>query len=1260
MAEVKWSEEQKQAIYEEGSNILVAAAAGSGKTAVLVERIINKIINKKIDIDKMLVVTFTNAAAAEMKERILEAIYKKLDENPEDEHLQKQIMLLSKASICTIDSFCLDVIKNNFYEMDITPNFRIADSAEIELIKQEVLEDLFEKKYIEKDQDFLDLINIYTGYRGDEPLKELVLKIYEYIQSSPYPEEWLEENIEKFNVKKAIDENEDFVNSEWGKILIENIRGILKDCIYGTKNIQNSLNKYPELEKYYRTISNDLDKYEELNKGLDSWDLGFEIVQGFKLDTWPSDRKLVSNAKDDAKAKRDFIKKKFEVIQKKLMIYSSKEAYEDIYAMYPILSKLKNLILEFSDEFAKRKKTKNIIDFNDMEHFALKLLTKKDENGNHVGTEVAEKYKEKFEEIAIDEYQDSNLVQEQILTTISKGNNIFMVGDVKQSIYKFRQACPNLFLNKYENYDLKKNFNDQSTGLKIQLFKNFRSRINVLDITNLVFQNIMSKKLGDIEYENDEYLNLGASYEEPKDDLKTQFHIIDLKQNEEDELETETENENEIENDIESNSTNEEDELDRIENTELEAKFVASEIKKLLNSDHVVWDRKKECYRKVRPKDIAILLRSTSALAPSYEKELSELDIPVFSDVSQEYLDSVEIQVMMSVLKIIDNPMQDIPLITVLRSIIGDFSDNELVSIRLVEKKTSFYESMEKYIEEKIDSTDTEEINLRNKVIGFIQTINKWREAQEYLPLDELLWKIYIESGYYNYVSLLPNGKVRQANLKMLFERAKQYEKASFRGLFNFNNFIEKIKTGSGDLSSAKLISENDDVVRIMSIHKSKGLEFPIVFLSGTGKGINLKDLNNNILLHQDLGLGPKYENYERKIEYNTLAKEAIRCVARRESLSEEMRVLYVALTRAKEQLIITGYSKEVEKALKEKEEILNSYSKNKNNKIDSNIIQKYTSYLNWLELIYLYNKDDEEHNDKMQLIIHKKADIVKQIKENREENEESYDLEKDILKKKEENTKLSEEKINEIRNILNWNYQYSESVTIPTKTSVSLIKEKKIENNIKEIKLEIEQIKENNIEEAQTEEVQTIKLQDVPEFIEKKQGISAAQRGTLMHLCLQMLDEKKDYTINDIKDFINDLVLSNRISQEEADVIDVYKIYNFTQSQIAKELKNAKIVYKEQPFYINVLANEIYDVKNNEDKVLVQGIIDLYYVDENDKIVLVDYKTDRVNYEQELIDKYKVQLDLYKRAIEKSTKRKVDRVFIYSTSLNKEISVEM
>lgn len=502
MSKVNWTKEQQDAIYEKGSNILVAAAAGSGKTAVLVERIINKMIQEKVDIDKLLVVTFTNSAAAEMRERVLDAIYKKLEENPEDENLQRQVTLLNKASICTIDSFCLEVVRNHFYELEnVSPNFRIGDTTEIELLKQEVIEDIFEEKYEAEEEEFTKLINVYTSYRDDTPLKDLVLKIDSYIQSHPFPQKWLAEKIEMFNLKDKLDE--DFSKTPWGEILLEEVKEELLDDITMLEKIEEDLSYEIDLEKFYQTIRSDIEQLENLKDNLDNWDKAYEIALTLKFVTWPR-QKIESEVKDKAKDTRDEVKKKLTKTLDKILICNSQEANQDIYDMYSILKKLQNLILTFEKEFNRRKREKNIVDFSDVEHFALEILLNAEE--------VAKKYQNKFQEIAIDEYQDSNLVQEYILTAISKkNNNIFMVGDVKQSIYKFRQAMPELFLSKYESYQ-KKEVREPEEDLKIQLFKNFRSKQMVLQFTNLIFENIMSKTLGDIDYNQEEFLNLGANY----------------------------------------------------------------------------------------------------------------------------------------------------------------------------------------------------------------------------------------------------------------------------------------------------------------------------------------------------------------------------------------------------------------------------------------------------------------------------------------------------------------------------------------------------------------------------------------------------------------------------------------------------------------------------------------------------------------------------------------------------------------------------
>ena len=1171
-----WTEKQKQAIYEKGSNLLVAAAAGSGKTAVLVERIINKITNENIDIDKLLVVTFTNAAATEMRERILEAIYKKIENEPENTNLQRQILLLNKASISTIHAFCLDVIKNNFYQTDISPNFRLANTPEIELLKMEIIEEIFDKLYEEKNQEFVNLVNIYGGYRDDEELKDVILKIYKFIQSTPFPEEWLEDQVEKFNIK----DSEDFANTSWGSLLIENLKEEVSASINKLKNLNTKLKRENDLEKFYLCILDDIQNLEEILV-LNSWDDIFEKISTLKFKTWPTDKKAVSELKDNAKEVRDGIKKNINKFKEKIFIYDSKQANVDIYEMYSILVAIKNVIYKFIQEYQKAKKEKNIIDFNDIEHYALNILVKKDEKGEYVATEVAKKYQEKFEEIAIDEYQDSNLVQEYILNTVSRGNNVFMVGDVKQSIYKFRQARPELFLDKYKNYgEIDKETN---IGRKIQLFENFRSRKNILDITNLVFEDIMSKELGDIEYDEKEFLNLGAKYQEIKEKTggKAELHIIDLSEDGEDI----------------------EEQIEIIDNIEIEAKFVANKIKEILDSNYYVWDKNKG-YRKAIFRDFAILLRSTARTASIYERELLNLGLPVFCDTSSNYFETIEIQIIMSLLKIIDNPNNDIALVTVLRSPIVGLTDNELVEIRVTNKNVSFFEAL-------VLAKENE--NLKDKINKFLKLLEDLQAKQEYLKLDELLWEIYETTGYYNYVSLMPDGNIKTANLKMLFEKAQDYEAGSFKGLYNFINFIDKITKNGSDMGAPKLIGENENVIRIMSIHKSKGLEFPIVFLSGTGKQFNMQDLNQSILLHQDMGFGPKYINYERKIEYSTLAKEAIKLKSKTELLSEEMRLLYVALTRAREKLIITGIDKNLRKSLKNKSDLLEGNESNK--KISKFIVEKAKSYLDWLELVTLY---DNRAKEIIEIFEHRPNDIVC-------ENEET----EEPKLKFETNKKIDEN----IEKMLNWEYPKKELTKIEGKTSVSKIVKPE------EIKYEVEEI--------------------MPEFLKEIQKPSSAEIGTVVHLVMQKLNPKEEYNIEKIRELLEKLLANKIITETQKDAIDEAKILKFTSSDIFKQMKNAKEIHKEKPFFINIPANQIYETKM-EDTILVQGIIDLYFIDENDKLILVDYKTDYVpeKNEEYLVEKYKGQLELYSKAIEEALNKKVDKIYIYSTYLEKEIKI--
>ena len=1177
-----------------------------------------------------------------MRERVLNAIYKKLDEEPENENLQRQITLLNMASICTIDSFCLDVVKNNFYELDnVSPNFRIADTPEIELLKQDILDELFEEKYLSENKNFTKLINTYTSYRDDTPLKELILSIYNYINSSPYPLKWLDEKIEMFNIENELDK--DFSQTPWGKVLLEEINEELIDDIAILTDSIDGLEYEKDLDEFKQTIESDIKQLTILQENLNNWDKSYEIAQNIKFITWPR-KKVESEIKDEIKKIRDNVKKKFNKKLEKIFVSDSKQSNQDIFDMYDILKKLKNLIIEFDEIFSKKKRDKNIVDFTDIEHFALNILVKgvektTDKNGlayeKIVKTDVAKKYTEKFEEIAIDEYQDSNLVQEFILSSISRGNNMFMVGDIKQSIYRFRQAMPKLFLEKYSNYETVGTASNDINGRKIQLFKNFRSRDNVLDFTNLIFKNIMSEKLGEVDYNEDEYLNFGAEdYKKINQSLKTEIDIIDLKKEEN----LDIENTEYLEND------NDTEELEHLENIEIEAKYVANKIKKLIDSKYQVYDRKKENFRDITYKDIAILLRSTKDKASIYEQELIKLNMPVFSDSNQEYLDSIEIQTIMSLLKIIDNPMQDIPLVTVLRSNIGKFTDNELVEIRLSDKYENFYNCMQKA---KVDVNS----QLKEKIGHFLNQMETWRKEQEYLALDELIWKIYSDTGYYNYVGLMPNGNLRQANLKMLFERAKKYETASFKGLYNFINFIEKLKINSGDLSSAKIIGENDDVIRIMSIHKSKGLEFPVVFLVNTNKQFNEQDIKKNpVLLHQELGIGAKYINYNAQVQYDTLTREAIKNVIRNENISEEMRILYVALTRAKEKLIITGISNDYAKQLENIEQQKNIYAK-KDGKINPILVKKYKTYLEWILLVYLYEQANTEELLKLNRI---EQNSILEYKMEKDEKENTSQKVIETLNQK----IIDKNKINKIKEQIEYEYPNKLAIDIPTKSSVTKIKQMKN----KQLGIDFESLdnEENVNKENSTADTKNITFEK-PKFLqeEKDNQITNAQKGTLTHLCLQKLKPKKEYNLEKIQTLIQNLEMNKIITEKEREAINPYKILQFTKSKIWEQLKNAKEYYQERPFYINVPANKIYN-EDIEENVLVQGIIDLYFINEIGNIVLVDYKTDYVENgkELELVEKYKNQLELYKQALEEALNTKVDKVYIYSVYLEKEIEI--
>jgi len=1186
---------------------------------------IHKILEDGVDIDRILVVTFTNAAASEMRERILDAIYAKMEEEPENHNLQKQITLLNKASICTIHSFCLEVIRNHFYEIDTSANFRIADTAEVDLLCYETLEEVFDEQYEAKNPAFLNLLEMYTSYRDDMLLQELVLKIHKFIQSMPFPQEWLTEQVEELH----LDASKDFSQTGWGKILLEQGKELLEDSIRNLDHFIRKMEREPELAKFLDCVRQDRQMYEAGKNAMHSWKTANEWALQTEWKKWPVDKKVTNPLKEDAKEIRDQMKKQVKAMLDKCFFVSNEQVAEDIGAMYEPMQALKELVFQFEERFAEKKKEKNMVDFSDIEHFALQILIEKKE-GKIVPTEVAKQYQEKFAEVAIDEYQDSNLVQEYILQSVAKDNNRFMVGDVKQSIYKFRQARPELFLEKYRNYGAEGN----ELGKRIQLFKNFRSRDNILQVTNCVFEAIMSEKLGEMEYNEEEYLNLGADYKEKKEVEATHFLSGEIPadfsletKTEIDLLEKPKEEWNQWE---EEETTGDQEPLDDIV---LEAQYVAKRIEELVQSNQYVWDKKKKGFRRVTYRDIAVLLRSTSGRAPIFEKELQDRDIPVFTDTGAQFLDSIEIQTVLSLLKVIDNPMQDIPLVTVLRSSMAGFTDNELVQIRCADKGGNFYEAMQKA---QIQVPQ----ELRRKIEDFFTKLQNWKKKEKEIALDELIWKLYEDTGYYHFVGLMPNGEMRQANLKILFEKAKQYEKASLKGLFQFIRFIERLKQNSGDFGSAKTISENENVVRIMSIHKSKGLEFPIVFVSSMSKNFNMRDTTEPILLHHGYGLGITYKNPETKVEYATLSKEAIKKVMEQETISEEMRILYVALTRAKERLILTGVVKDAKTRMVDKEKEL-AIQQSAKGKVPPALCRKYRSYLDWMELVYLANSEKAKREMEFHILTEKDWKSAEEKQEEKVPEEDiSKRLAERLAKKKQEKDFAKEQE--KLKQELTWEYPYRILASIPTKTSVTQLKEWAVEEEEDQVaSLVPEPMGEESAELAK------------PAFLQEKQGLTPTEIGTIMHKCIQKLDENKDYTKESLEEWKGQLIEKGILTEEQKKGVSIPLLEAYTQSALFQEIRKAKFVEKEKPFYLQIPASEIWKEEKELAKVaetiLVQGVIDLYYLDKDDKLVLVDYKTDFVKdgEEEKIVQRYAKQLEIYQRALEKAYDRCVDSVQI-------------
>ncbi|MEQ2128967.1 helicase-exonuclease AddAB subunit AddA [Caldanaerobacter subterraneus KAk] len=1193
--EVKWTEEQREAITTRGKNVLVAAAAGSGKTAVLVERIINIVTDpeKPVDIDRLLVVTFTNAAASEMRERIAERLISLLDQHPEDKRLADQLTLLNKATITTIHSFCLDVVRKHFFLLDLDPSFRVGDDTETLLLKLEAMEELFEELYEKNDEGFLLLVESYGGTKGDQYLQDVLLKLYGFIRSLPWPEKWLNDVLEAFEVK----EDFSFEDSKWAEVILDSIKVEILGLLNGMSVAIEKLREERGLEGYLSLFQSEAHHLKELIDSK-SWNEFKKKIEAISFERLPkASKEADAEVKEEVRKLREDVKKRIREIRDKFFIDEEEEIKREIKKLYPVMKALADLILMFDKKYGEKKKEKGVIDFEDIEHFALKILSNE---------EVVSYYREKFEEIFIDEYQDSSLIQEAILSLIARDNppNRFMVGDVKQSIYRFRQANPYIFFEKYTSYS------QEGENKKILLYKNFRSRKEIIDAVNYIFEKIMSKNIGEVDYSEEEKLNYGANYEsnpfEKENERTVEVHLI------------EREREEEFEEDKEI-----------LDDMQVEAHVVGERIKGLFREGFKVYDKEIGGYRPVEYRDICVLLRATEKWAYAFEEEFVKMGIPVFADTNAGYFDTAEIKTMLSLLQVIDNPMQDIPLLAVLRSPIFSFTEEELVDIRLEDADGTIYEALKK--------ASLREDELGEKVRNFLDSLKRWQEKSIYMPVDEFLWYLYEETGFYSYVGAMPQGVERQANLRVLFERAKEYEETSFKGLFNFVNFINRLRTTSTDMGSAKTVGENENVVRVMSIHKSKGLEFPIVIVAGLGKQFNTKDLNEKILYHHFLGIGPEFVDYRRRLSYPSIVKEAIKYKIKLESLSEEMRVLYVALTRAKEKLILVASVKDIKERAKKwgKAKLLGK-------KISEYDVLKSRSYIDWIGSALIRHRDLK--------LLREFAEISPELEQDSSKWEVKIWNKRDVIieRKKDEGIEVLErlnalnleglhtEFRKEVEERLNYVYPYDRSSKLPAKLSVT----------------EIKRILNDEVIDEETTSIFERRVLKTPLFLEKKRGLTPAERGIAMHLVMQKLDLSKDLSYRGIKEQIKDMVKNEILTEEQAKEVDANKIERFFKTPLGKRLLKAKEVRREVPFHIKISSREIYrDLPEvyQEEFIAVQGIIDCFFEEEGE-LVLIDYKTDYVENGkiEEIRDKYRVQIDLYGKALEEITGKKVKEKYIY------------
>ena len=1248
---VQWTKEQQEVIRLRDRNILVSAAAGSGKTAVLVERILSKITDNThpADIDRLLIMTFTRAAAGEMKERISAVIEKALGEDPDNEHLQRQTTLLHTAQITTIDGFCAYIIRNYFHLIGLDPGYRTADEGELKLLRGDVVKALLEEHYAQKDEKFQKFVECFATGKSDENLGDLIQKLYEMAMSNPFPEEWLQKCLGDYRIESL----EELRETEWMKMLWDAVGDELQEAELLIREARNVCAEADGPYLYEDALNSDLILVRDLQELAEKRDYN-GIVKALVKPAFArlSTKKapdVEEQKKQRVKELRDEEKGILKELGQRYFQSSEEEILEMIRYVREPIEMLIELTVQFMEQFGMAKREKNILDFTDMEHFALQILMKKEGEEIHM-SQAAKELSAKYDEVLVDEYQDSNFVQELLTTAVSgwinQKKNIFMVGDVKQSIYRFRLARPELFMEKYKNYST-----DEAKEQRIDLHKNFRSRAQVLESVNFIFRQIMGEDLGGVAYDKDAALYPGASFPEGESEefVKTEVLLI----------EKDGEELTDVQESADAGAQGSQMELENQNAQELEALAIAQRIQEIVGKEQIV-DKETREYRPVEYGDIVILLRTAYGWAETFREVLASQGIPVYCTSRTGYFSALEIVTVLNYLKVCDNPLQDIPLMGVLRSPIVGCTSQELAELRIHYPKGLLYESLTAYVGES-SKTDflTEKDFLKLKLSNFLQLLEKVRNMAAYTPVHELILYVLKETGYGNYARALPGGEQRFANLTMLVEKAMDYEKTSYRGLFNFVRYIEQLQAYEVDYGEVNLTGAGNTAVEIMTIHKSKGLEFPVVFVAGMGKQFNFQDMNAGLLLHPELGIGADAVIPEKRVIASSLNKQIIRRQLLKESLGEELRVLYVAMTRAKEKLILTGTVGKLEKQmvslsrfLDEEEELLPLGTRMKAKNYWAFVLPALVRHRAMSELLgeygILMKKQKGIYDDVSDFVIKKVT--VRQMTEKAVILQAGNQMQEEYLKNWDADQVYDKEIREEIEKRFSFVYPYKYLEDIPVKVSVSDLK-KRSWHDESELEENISVSAEEQVEEQEA---------PVPAFMaEKQEEYKGAARGTAYHRLMECLDYAEVESEVQLEVQLKRLLESQKMTEQEAECIRIRDIKKFVDSELGQRMKKAvvkKQLYREQPFVIRRSASLLDDSWKDE-TILVQGIIDAYFT-EDGEIVLVDYKTDRVRkgQEQKLVDLYHVQLEDYAQALERMTGMKVKEKIIYSFTLQKAI----